>query len=186
MLLSLVRAGEALAAEPFVIAGEPAKVDIEAAHARALPSAPTWGLPTDYRPIPPRDEVDFSPRDFRRRTPPAEADPDASRREDLPMLGSSTVWQRLAEFRGHNRVRLLTLWEAGSSSVSLQTNRKGDPSLQWTSRLMNRGGPTRGLFDQAFSATIAGAGRSMHLGPRAAAEENSAHVSKLLEGGATR
>ena len=92
------------------------------------------------------------------------------------MLGATTVWQRLSEYRGHNRVRVLTLWEAGGSSVSLQAGRKGDPSLQWTSRLMNRGGATRGLLDQMFSASIAGAGRSLHWSPHTAAGEQPPRV----------
>jgi hypothetical protein len=58
------------------------------------------------------------------------------------------VWQRLQEYRTRDRVRVMTLWESGVSNVSIQTNRKGDPSLQWTSRLMNRGGATRGLLDR--------------------------------------
>lgn len=58
-----------------------------------------------------------------------------------------TVWQRLAEYRSRNRVRVLTLWESTASTVSIQTDRRGGPSLQWTSRWMNRGGATRGLLD---------------------------------------
>jgi hypothetical protein len=34
--------------------------------------------------------------------------------------------------------------------------------LQWTSRLMNRGGSTRGLLDRFFSASIAGAASGLH------------------------
>ncbi len=87
------------------------------------------------------------------------------------------------DLRAHNRVRLLTLWETGGSSVSLQAGRKGDPSLQWTSRLMNRGGATRGLLDQMFSASLAGAGRSLHLSPRTMAGEAPGKPAKLLDGG---
>lgn len=66
------------------------------------------------------------------------------------LIDDTTVWQRLAEYRNRDRVRVLTLWESGASTVSLQAGKKGDPSLQWTSRLMNRGGATRGLLDHLF------------------------------------
>jgi len=65
-----------------------------------------------------------------------------------------TTWQRLQEYRNRDRVRVMTLWESGASNVSIQTNRKGDPSLQWTSRLMNRGGATRGLLDRWSPAQV--------------------------------
>ena len=41
------------------------------------------------------------------------------------------------------------------ATVSLQAGRHGDPSLQWTSRLMNRGGATLGLLDRVFSVSLA-------------------------------
>jgi hypothetical protein len=69
-------------------------------------------------------------------------------------MSDRTVWQRLQEYRSHDRVRVLTLWESGASAVSIQTNRKGDPSLQWTSRLMNRGGATRGLLDRWMPVSV--------------------------------
>ncbi len=69
---------------------------------------------------------------------------------DGALIDDTTVWQRLAEYRTHGRVRVLTLWESGASTVSLQAGKKGDPSLQWTSRLMNHGGATRGLLDHFF------------------------------------
>src|ERR1700677_263535 len=65
-----------------------------------------------------------------------------------------TVWQRLSEYRNRDSVRVITLWESGASAVSIQTNRKGGPSLEWTSRFMNRGGATRGLLDRWMPATV--------------------------------
>jgi hypothetical protein len=63
----------------------------------------------------------------------------------------------MAEYRSHDRVRLLTLWETSGGTVSVQAGKRGDPSLQWTSRAMNRGGATRGLLDRLFSVSLAGA-----------------------------
>ncbi len=73
-------------------------------------------------------------------------------------LRSTTVWQRLRDFRANGRVRLLTLWETQGSSISLQAGKHGDPSLQWSSRSMNRGGATRGLLDQWVAASFASHG----------------------------
>jgi hypothetical protein len=75
---------------------------------------------------------------------------------DTLALHSTTVWQRLKDFRANGRVRLLTLWETQGSTISLQASTHGDPSLQWSSRSMNRGGATRGVFDQW--ASFAGRG----------------------------
>src|SRR5260370_42117606 len=82
------------------------------------------------------------------------------------MLRGTTVWQRLSDYRSRDRVRVVTLWETGGGSVSLQAGREGDPSLQWTSRLMSRGGATGGLLDQMFSTSLGGAARGLHLTPR--------------------
>ncbi len=81
---------------------------------------------------------------------------------DAPMLRGTTVWQRLDEYRVHDGVRLLTLWESPGSSVSLQAGKRGGPSLQWSSRLSNHDGPTRGLLDRLFSVSLAGASNGLH------------------------
>lgn len=78
---------------------------------------------------------------------------------DAPMLRGTTVWQRLGDYKSHDRVRVLTLWESSASTLSLQAGKRGDPSLQWSSRWMNRGEATRGLLDPVFSAP-ASAGRT--------------------------
>lgn len=97
------------------------------------------------------------------------AGPDVS--EELgPALHSTTAWQRMRDFRANDRVRLLTLWKSTGSTFSLQANRKGEASLQWTSNSMNRGGATRGLFDRAFSREPA----TSALGPRIAAPGTAA------------
>lgn len=186
-LLAVVGTGEALAGEPMTGAGDSPKPGLNAPPQRAslwIPASsdPTPSIPATYEAAPlPEGEL-FSTRDFRPRGRSILEKEPAAGREDVPMLRSTTVWQRLSEFRAHNRVRLLTLWEAGGGSVSLQAGRKGDPSLQWTSRLMNRGGATRGLFDQLFSVSVAGAGRGLHLSPRTTIAETSPRPAKLLDG----
>jgi hypothetical protein len=67
---------------------------------------------------------------------------------------NATIWQRLNEYRSRDRIRVLTLWESGASAVSLQTDHRGGPSLQWTSRLMNRGGATHGVLDRLFPVSV--------------------------------
>jgi hypothetical protein len=67
----------------------------------------------------------------------------------------------MSDYRSRNRVRLLTLWESTGGSVSLQAGTHGDPSLQWTSHWMNRGGSTRGVLDHLFSVSVSGAGEKL-------------------------
>ncbi len=100
------------------------------------------------------DAGSFSNSDFRPRARSvfATQSPVGNTGDDLAF--DKPVWQRLAEYRSRDRVRVLTLWESGASAVSLQTDRKGDPSLQWTSRWMNRGGATRGLLDRWMPASV--------------------------------
>jgi hypothetical protein len=105
----------------------------------------------------------FSTTDFRpRKRTLFDRDPAVSAFTDAPMIHYTTVWQQLSEYKSHDRVQVLTLWESSGSSVSLQAGKRGDPSLQWTSRVMNRGGSTRGLLDRFFSASIAGAASGFH------------------------
>ena len=73
-----------------------------------------------------------------------------------PMFRTTTVWQRLNEFRAQDRVRLLTLWEMGGSNVSLQAGKKGDPSLQWTSSWTSQNRASHGLLDRVLAASVSG------------------------------
>ena len=75
---------------------------------------------------------------------------------DDKLISDTPVWQRLSEFRTRDRVRVLTLWQSGLSSVSLQAGTKGNPSLQWTSRLMNSGEAAHGLLDRLLPASSFG------------------------------
>jgi hypothetical protein len=73
-----------------------------------------------------------------------------------PVAAEKNFLQRLNEYRSHDRVRVLTLWDTGASAISIQTDHKGDPSLQWTSHLFNRGGATQGLLDHLFPVSVFG------------------------------
>ena len=72
------------------------------------------------------------------------------------LTADKNLLQRLNDYRSHDRVRVLTLWDTGASAISIQTDHKGDPSLQWTSHLFNRGGATQGLLDHLFPVSVFG------------------------------
>jgi hypothetical protein len=111
----------------------------------------------------------FSATDFRpRKHSVFDGDPAIAAFSDAPLLRTTTVWQRMSEYKSHDRVRVLTLWESSGSTVSLQAGRRGDPSLQWTSRLLNHGGSTQGLLDRLFSVSIAGASAGLRNATRSA------------------
>lgn len=160
VLLTLARSGEAMAGDQASIAAldagvNPLRQSSQAARPVLAPaidlSVPAAG---DYR--------TFSATDFRpRKRTVFDSDPTVSAFEDAPLIRSTTVWQRLSEYKSHDRVQLLTLWESSGSTVSLQAGKRGDPSLQWTSRLMNRGGSTQGLLDRLFSVSLERAGSGL-------------------------
>jgi hypothetical protein len=155
----LVRCGDVLAADQAPPAGAgslagrsaPVQSAPSSAPFSGSPfSAPLFSAPLSY-PLPlVSDPKSLSGTDFR---PRGRSILDADLQvnvADGALIDDTTVWQRLAEYRTLDRVRVLTLWESGASTVSLQAGRKGDPSVQWTSRLMNHGGATRGLLDHLF------------------------------------
>jgi hypothetical protein len=113
---------------------------------------------------------EFSATDFRARKHSVfEKDPTVTDFGDTSLTRGTTVWQRMSEeYRSRKGVRLLTLWESGASSVSLQAGRRGDPSLQWSSRLSNHGGSTQGLLDRLFSASLGRIGDHLHNTDRSA------------------
>jgi hypothetical protein len=158
VLFTLVRTGEALAGDQASIPNS--ALDPGLGNQQSSPSTfASMAAPRDFGAPPPADGIPaYSTTEFRPRHRAAfDSDIAASTFGDAPMLSSTTVWQRMSEYRSQNRVRLLTLWESSGSSVSVQAGRRGDPSLQWTSRLMNRGGSTQGLLDRLFSVSFAGA-----------------------------
>lgn len=177
VILTVLRASPALAGEqvaPAVSAAKPnpSALEFTPTSGFILPLPSYQSVPSSYRAVDLPVPKSFSAAEFRPRghsmlekNSPL-VDPEAA-----PMLQGTTVWQRLSDYRSHDRVRVVTLWEAGGSSVSLQAGRRGDPSLQWTSRLMNHGGATRGLLDQMFSTSLGGVARGLHLVPRAAGPE---------------
>ena len=182
VLLTLVRSGEALGGEQAVLPGDALEPDFNVPPQRTPVAASMVSIPIPYQAPDPSESKTFSTRDFRPRAPSIfEKDSRADPFDDAPMIHSPTVWQRLAEYRAHDRVRLVTLWETGGGSISLQAGRKGEPSLQWTSRLMNRGGATHGLLDKFLAASLAGASRGLHFAPRTAAPEPMGKPAKLME-----
>jgi hypothetical protein len=160
VLFTLVRTGEALAGDQASIANVTLDPDLgnlrqSSPPARSLITAPEFfAAPTTA------DSQIFSTTDFRpRKRTVFDRDPVVNSFGDAPMLRGTTVWQRMSEYKSHDRVRVLTLWESSGSTVSLQAGKRGDPSLQWSSRSMNRGGSTRGLLDRLFANRLRHADR---------------------------
>jgi len=162
VLYTLVRTGAALAGDQAAVTRVP--LDIAMGDFGQSPPLTTSSIrpPADYAASIDTGNRDFSSTDFRpRKASLFDRDPSVAVFDDTPLLHATTVWQRLSDYKSHDRVRLLTLWESQGSTISLQAGRKGDPSLQWTSRLMNRGGSTRGLLDRWFSVSLANAGNRL-------------------------
>jgi len=188
-ILTIVRTSESLAGEQIPPTVSAAKPDFNVA--REFTPAPAFmlplrssypAIPSSYRAVDPPAFKSFSAAEFRPRGHSLlEKDSRLADAEDAPMLRGTTVWQRLSDYRSRDRVRVVTLWETGGSSVSLQAGKKGDPSLQWTSRLMNRGGATRGLLDQVLSASLGGVARGLHLRPHAAGTDAFGKQSRPME-----
>ncbi len=187
VFLTLAKTCEASASEQVVIHGDALKPDFNTAAPRTpiSSSLSTFSLPPGYEAAELSEDRPFPTQDFRPRGRSVldKGAPD-SVFQDAPMIRSTTLWQRLSDYRAHGRVRVLTLWETGSSTISLLAGKNGEPSLQWTSRSMNRGGATRGLLDQFVSASFAGASRSLHLTPRAPGADSSSKPSKLVQAAA--
>ncbi len=121
------------------------------------------------------------------RRPSGASDSDGARvdAESGPLLHDTTVWERLNEYRARDRVRVITLWHDRASSVSLQADRHGGPSLQWTSRQMSVGGATHGVLDRWLAASLAGAGQSLrslaHSGPTGAPSKKPEAAAAALK-----
>jgi hypothetical protein len=167
LVLFMVRTGEALAGEQASVTYstlDPGVGDWRQSSppVRALITAPEFfAVPAAA------DSQIFSATDFRpRKRTVFDRDPVVNSLGDAPMLRGTTVWQRMADYKSHDRVRLLTLWESSVSTVSLQAGKRGDPSLQWTSRSMNTGGSTRGLLDRLFAVSLAGASNRLRNSSR--------------------
>jgi hypothetical protein len=155
--ITLVRAGEALAGEQASETGAVGKLEPSDAHQSTMLPAYLFDAPGKYS-MPGMPETSASSREeFRPRGHSIfESDAHTELGEEK-LISNTTVWQRLSEFRAHDRVRVLTLWESGLSSVSLQAGKKGNPSLQWTSRMMNSGEAAHGLLDRLLPAASSAA-----------------------------
>jgi hypothetical protein len=164
-VLTLMRAGVACAEDPAAQAqpGQDVapRITFKAA---ALPefskhytlSDPLLTAPNEYRLNELSETKTYSVTEFR---PRGHSIFDADPRLSAPggnLAYDKNFLQRLNEYRSRDRVRVLTLWDNGASAVSIQTDHKGDPSLQWTSHLFNRGGATQGLLDQLFPVSVFG------------------------------
>jgi hypothetical protein len=163
VLLILVDAGEALAGDQASVADSklgPVVGDFHLWSASSTAAAAHPGVFT----APAVDSIKvFSTTEFvPRKHTIFDRDPGANIFGDAPLLRTTTVWERMSDYRSHDRVQVLTLWESSGSTVSLQAGKRGDPSLQWTSRLMNHGGSTQGLLDRLFSVSLAGASAGLH------------------------
>jgi len=159
LLYALLRTGGALAGDQSISTN----AVVNAEFPRSMPNANSAPLmPGNFSAPLLTEHQSFSLTEFSpRKHPLLDHDPGAVSVSDTPMLHATTVWQRMADYRSRDRVRLLTLWESNASTVSLQAGKRGDPSLQWTSRWMNHGGSTRGLLDQLFSVSFVGAGNTL-------------------------
>jgi hypothetical protein len=183
MLLTLVRTTEVLAGEQPQLAGSTAKPDFNSSRQNTPISTAMLPIPATYQAVALPEIKAFPTQEFRPRGHSLlEKDIQVEAVDAAPMMKSTTVWQRLSEYRSRDRVRLVTLWETGGGSVSLQAGRKGDPSLQWTSRLMNRG-TTRGVFDELLTRSLGGFGRGMHFAPHTASAEPAGKPAKLNDMG---
>lgn len=180
VLSTLVRASDASAAEKASVSDDGLAPEVR--ESRQLPStdAGTLRLPGSYEALSLTDTKRFSATEFRPRGRTMfNSEPIAYGSDVDPMLHSTTVWQRLAEFRSQDRVRVLTLWQSGAGTVSIQAGKGGNPSLQWTSRLMNRGEATRGLLDRVFALSLAGAGNALHGAVRSASAPAAAKQANI-------
>jgi len=166
VLFTLVRTSEVLAGDPASIANP--TLDTVGKIRQSSPFATSMIAAPGGFTAPAAAEIKvFSATDFRpRKHSVFDGDPAVNTIGDAPMLSGTTVWQRMAEYKSHDRVRLLTLWESSGSTISVQAGRRGDPSLQWTSRLMNRDGSTRGLLDRLFSVSLVRAGNDLRNSTR--------------------
>jgi hypothetical protein len=177
--LALMRAGAACAGDPAIAAMAQPQYDFgpreafSATSVTALPEftkhytlssplltapSPLITEPTGYKLLEIPELKSYSATDFRPRGHSIfDSDPKLTAPADA--LGSNKnkdLLQQLQQYRSRDHVRVLTLWENGASAVSIQTDRKGDPSLQWTSHLFNKGGATQGLLDRLFPVSAFG------------------------------
>ncbi len=161
-MLTLVRAGEALAADQAP--PDPAAAKPEPTHSRqhASLSGPLFAAPDSYSLAGVPEPKTFSTKDFRPRGHSIlDSDPRLNIDDDA-LVHDTSVWQQLSDYRVHDRIRVLTLFQSHASELSLQAGKRGAPSLQWTSRLSNWRHDSRGLLDRLFPVTVSGESNGSH------------------------
>jgi len=169
VLCSVVRATQALAGDQASNADSVRKHDFQDQGAVQAAAVPMFSVPfvsvkplaSDVKPL---ANDAFSATEFRPRRHSVMG-PDSPRSEasiiDAPMLRSRSVWQQMSDFKAQDRVRLLTLWQTGGSSLSLQAGKHGAPSLQWSTPWVHREGTSRGLFDRLLAVPVRAAGNNL-------------------------
>jgi hypothetical protein len=186
--LALLRAGVACAEDPAARAQLEHDVAPRTSFkAATLPeftkhytlSDPLLTAPSEYRLSAMPETKSYSATEFR---PHGRSIFDADPRLSPPggtLAADKNFLQRLNEFRSHDRVRVLTLWDTGASAISIQTDHKGDPSLQWTSHLFNRGGAKEGLLDHLFPVSVFGGTTHITRSPSSQPSRVSGALSSL-------
>ena len=187
-VLALMRAGGACAEDPAA----QAHPEHEAAPRTSFKAAtlpeftkhytltdPLLMAPSEYRLAAIPEAKSYSATEFR---PHGRSIFDADPRLSPPggaLAADKNFLQRLNDYRSHDRVRVLTLWDTGASAISIQTDHKGDPSLQWTSHLFNRGGATQGLLDRLFPVSVFGGTTHITRSPTSQPSRVSGALSAL-------
>jgi hypothetical protein len=181
VLWTLVHTTEAFAGDQIQPAAEPKQALIPSRQPAPIAAAMTR-IPAPYQAVSLPEAPVYSAHEFRPRGPSLSENITRSASGEQPLIYNTTVWQRLADYRIHDRFSLVTLWETGGNSLSLQAGRKGDPTLQWTSRLMSRPGAGRGLLDELFSTSVGGLSKNLHFNHLGTTDTTS-KTSKVLDAG---
>ena len=181
VLWTLVHTTEALAGDQMQPGGEP-KPNLPPLRQSAPIAAAMTRIPASYQATSALDAPVYSAREFRPRGPSLNETTSHVIAGEQPLMNNTTVWQRLSDYRTHDRLSLVTLWETGGNSLSLQAGRKGDPTIQWTSRLMGHSGAGRGLLDELFSTSVGGISKNLHFN-HSGTTDSASKASKLLDVG---
>jgi hypothetical protein len=161
-MLTLVRAGDAPAAEQMPVDPAALKPEPAGLHQHAALSVPMFAAPDSYSLAGLPETKTFSTKDFRPRGHSIlDSDPHLNLEDDA-LVHDTSVWQQLSDYRVRDRIRVLTLFQSHASELSLQAGKGGAPSLQWTSRLSNWRHDSRGLLDRLFPVTVSSESNGLH------------------------
>jgi hypothetical protein len=181
VLWTLVHTTEALGGDQIQPGAEPKQAMIPSRQPAPIAAAMNR-IPAPYQAVSPPEAPVYSLHEFRPRGPSLSQNNTRDANSEQPLIYNTTVWQRLADYRSHDRFSLVTLWETGGNSLSLQAGRKGDPTIQWTSRLMSHPGAGRGLLDELFSTSVGGLSKNLHFNHPGTTDSTS-KTSKVLDVG---